>query len=143
MTMELDDCITKDCSTIYRFQFASIAFLCGVYLPFTFHSSIWSLYIQPFTPVNCTAMKNPLLSSIATNITLKASPLLLTRNYTRPDCCGCHTLLNGENTHDKRLLAVCHDWLANLNGLDVRKATILDEVTDVPSVTESSRLLSF
>ncbi|CAF2767664.1 unnamed protein product [Rotaria sp. Silwood2] len=62
--MESNDSNTKDCSTIYRFQFASIAFLCSVYLPFTFHSNIWSLYTQSFTSVNCSMNKNPVISGL-------------------------------------------------------------------------------
>lgn len=130
--MELDDCMTKDCSTIYRFQFASIAFLCGVYLPLTFHANIWSLYIQPFTPVNCTVIKHhPLLLSppLSLNITPRAfTGLSSTRTHNRTDCCGCQALLNGGNVNDKKLLTLCQEWLENWNEHELRKATIVDEV---------------
>lgn len=118
--MESNDCTTKDCSTIYRFQFASIAFLCSVYLPFTFHSNIWSLYTQPFTPVNC--------SISSANIT--ARPVLANgiRMVNQSECCPCQKLLNG-NTNDKRLWSLCQEWLTNSNEIEVRKATIIDEVS--------------
>ena len=129
--MELDDCMTKDCSTIYRFQFASIAFLCGVYLPLTFHSNIWSLYIQPFTPVNCTGNRLTSLPALSLNITPRAfTGLTSIRTYNRTDCCGCQALLNGGHVNDKRLLTLCQEWLANWNEFDVRKATIIDEVSE-------------
>ncbi|CAF4034140.1 unnamed protein product, partial [Adineta steineri] len=115
--MELDDCITKDCSTIYRFQFASIAFICGVYLPFTFHSNIWSLYTQPFKPVNCTTINN---------ITTRLLPVISIKTQNRSECCGCNGLFNG-SISDKRLLKLCQEWMGSLNDLDVRKATIIDE----------------
>lgn len=123
MTMELDDCITKDCSTIYRFQFASIAFICGIYLPFTFHSNIWLLYSQPFMPVNCTTLKTPFLSESINNITSRSLPIISKENHNRSECCTC----NG-NIKDKRLLALCQTWVGNRNQLQVRKATIIDEV---------------
>ena len=128
--MELDDCITKDCSTIYRFQFASIAFICGVYLPFTFHANIWSLYVQPFAPVNCTATRTPLLLGLSsTNLTNKTLTNFSIKTSNRTDCCGCQSLLYNGNIHDKRLLIMCQDWLTHLQDYDVRKATILDEVS--------------
>jgi len=130
MTMELDDCITKDCSTIYRFQFASIAFICGVYLPFTFHSNIWLLYTQPFTPVNCTAIKSPFISGPINNITTRSLPMIPTDNHNRSDCCGCNKILNG-SINDKRLLALCQGWMGNRNQLQVRKATIIEEVSQI------------
>ncbi len=120
-SMESNDCITKDCSTIYRFQFASIAFLCSVYLPFTFHSNIWSLYTQPFTPVNCSVIKTSFLSGSRLNITKRS----LIPNLT---CCPCNGILNG-NSKDQRLLNLCQEWLANLNEIEVRKSTIIDEVS--------------
>jgi hypothetical protein len=126
--MELDDCITKDCSTIYRFQFASIAFICGVYLPFTFHSDIWSLYSQPFTPVNCTAIKNPFIFGSINNITTKSLSMIPTKNDNRSECCACNGILNG-SINDKRLLTLCQEWMRNRNQLQVRKATIIDEVS--------------
>lgn len=126
MTMELDDCITKDCSTIYRFQFASIAFICGVYLPFTFHSNIWSLYTQPFKPVNCTATANALPFGTMSNLTGRPWPPIATKAQNRSDCCPCNGMLNG-TVGDKRLLALCQEWMGTLNDLDVRKATIIDE----------------
>ncbi|CAF1092118.1 unnamed protein product [Rotaria sp. Silwood1] len=128
MTMELDDCITKDCSTIYRFQFASIAFICGIYLPYTFHSNIWSLYSQPFTSVNCTTIKNPFILGITNNIPTKPLATILTNNNhnNRSDCCPCNGLLNG-NINDKRLVTLCQEWMKTINQLDVRKATIIDE----------------
>ena len=118
--MESNDCTNKDCSTIYRFQFASIAFLCSVYLPFTFHSNIWSLYTQPFTPVNC--------SISLSNIT--ARPLLSNgiRTLNQSECCPCQKLLNG-NTNDRRLWSLCQEWLTNSNEIEVRKATVIDEVS--------------
>lgn len=123
--MELDDCITKDCSTIYRFQFASIAFICGIYLPFTFHSNIWLLYTQPFTPVNCTAttinIKNPFLYGSITNITTRSISSI--DNPNRTECCPC----NG-NINDKRVLTLCQEWIAYKNQIQIRKATIIDEV---------------
>jgi hypothetical protein len=114
MTME-----PNDCSTFYRFQFASIAFLCGVYLPFTFHSTVWSLYTQPFTPVNCTATKTPFLFDSISN---------LTKNHNRTECCLCNGVIRRTIT-DKRLLTLCQEWIANMNGLNIRKATIIDEVS--------------
>lgn len=126
--MELDDCITKDCSTIYRFQFASIAFICGVYLPFTFHSTIWSLYTQPFTPVNCTVVKNPFIPGLASHIGSRPYPMALASNSNRSDCCPCNGILNG-NTKDKRLVAFCQEWLKSVNHLEMRKATIIEEVS--------------
>lgn len=120
--MESNDCLNKDCSTIYRFQFASIAFLCSVYLPFTFHSNIWSLYTQPFTPVNCSLSilnitNRPFLSNNGIKTAVNQS-----------DCCPCQKLLNG-NTNDRRLWNLCQDWLTNANEIDVRKATVIDEVS--------------
>jgi len=126
--MELDDCITKDCSTIYRFQFASIAFICGVYLPFTFHSNIWSLYTQPFKPVNCTAIKNPFIIGSISNLTTRSYPVISTKIHNRSECCACNGILNG-NTSDKRLLDLCQEWMGSLNEREVRKATIIDEVS--------------
>jgi hypothetical protein len=128
ITMELDDCITKDCSTIYRFQFASIAFICGVYLPFTFHSNIWSLYTQPFTPINCTAIKNPFLSGSTNNLSTRSIPAALLKAPNRSECCACNGVLSG-GISDKRLLALCQEWMTSINGLEVRKATIIDEVS--------------
>ncbi len=128
MTMELDDCITKDCSTIYRFQFASIAFICGIYLPFTFHSNIWSLYTQPFTSVNCTAMKNPFLHGPVNNITTRSLSIMPAETHNRSACCACNGILNGSIV-DKRLLPLCQEWMRNRNQLQVRKATIIDEVS--------------
>lgn len=126
--MESNDCITKDCSTIYRFQFASIAFLCSVYLPFTFHSNIWSLYTQPFTPINCSQVIKPsFISGSITNITKRSLSSIITKNLNRSDCCPCNGILNG-NTNDKRLLTLCQEWLTNINEIEVRKATIIDEV---------------
>lgn len=122
--MEPSDCITKDCSTIYRFQFASIAFLCSVYLPFTFHSTIWSLYTQPFTPINCTVIKPSFISGSILNITKRSLTPILTKNLNRSDCCPCNGI-----TNDKRLLTLCQEWLANTNEIEVRKPTILDEVS--------------
>ena len=128
ITMELDDCITKDCSTIYRFQFASIAFICGVYLPFTFHSNIWSLYTQPFTPVNCTPIKNPFLSGSTNNLSTRSIPAALSKVPNRSECCACNGVLSG-GISDKRLLALCQELMTSINGLEVRKATIIDEVS--------------
>ena len=128
--MELDDCITKDCSTIYRFQFASIAFICGVYLPFTFHSSIWSLYTQSFKPVNCTAFDNALHFGTTNNLTVRPWPPIAWRTQNRSECCTCNGLLNG-TTSDKRLLALCQEWMGSLSDLDTRKATIIDEVSAI------------
>jgi hypothetical protein len=128
--MELDDCITKDCSTIYRFQFASIAFICGVYLPFTFHANIWSLYTQAFTPVNCTTMKASSSSNLPANLTFDSLSILSNRQFNnRSDCCGCQTMINSGNIHDKRFYAICQEWFDNIHEFDVRKATILDEVS--------------
>lgn len=127
MTMELDDCMTKDCSTIYRFQFASIAFICGVYLPFTFHSSIWTLYTQPFASINCTTIKNPLLSASINNITARSLALTSKEHSNRSACCACNEILNG-SVVDKRLLPLCQEWMRNKNQLHARKATIIEEV---------------
>ncbi|CAF3559193.1 unnamed protein product [Rotaria sp. Silwood1] len=124
--MESNDSNTKDCSTIYRFQFASIAFLCSVYLPFTFHSNIWSLYTQPFTPVNCSMNKNPVISGLTLNTPIKSILPILIKNYNRTDCCPCKEILNG-NINDKRLWIRCQSWIASLNELEARKATIIDE----------------
>jgi hypothetical protein len=128
LTMESNDCITKDCSTIYRFQFASIAFLCSVYLPFTFHSNIWSLYTQPFAPINCSVIKTSFISGSTLNITKRSLLPILTKNLSRSDCCPCDKILNG-NSNDKRLLTICQDWFANSNEIEVRKTTIIDEVS--------------
>ena len=119
--------MTKDCSTIYRFQFASIAFICGVYLPFTFHSSIWGLYAQPFTSINCTTIKNPLLSASINNITARTLALTSKENSNRSACCACKEILNG-SVVDKRLLPLCQEWMRNKNQLQARKATIIEEV---------------
>lgn len=127
MTMELDDCMTKDCSTIYRFQFASIAFICGVYLPFTFHSNIWSLYTQPFNSVNCTTMKSPFLSDSINNITARSISFMPKDNHNRSACCTCNGILNG-TVIDKRLLPFCQEWMRNKNQLQARKPTIVEEV---------------
>ncbi|CAF2842117.1 unnamed protein product [Rotaria sp. Silwood2] len=124
--MESNDSNTKDCSTIYRFQFASIAFLCSVYLPFTFHSNIWSLYTQPFTPVNCSINKNPAISGLTSNTLTKSMLSILIKNYNRSDCCPCKEILKG-NINDKRLWVLCQSWMANIHELEVRKATIIDE----------------
>ncbi|UJR36951.1 hypothetical protein I4U23_029660 [Adineta vaga] len=124
--MELDDCITKDCSTIYRFQFASIAFICGVYLPFTFHSNIWSLYTQPFKSVNCSTGNNTFLFGTTNNITLKPLLAISSKTLNRSECCPCNGILNGTVT-DKRSIAFCQEWLGNLNDFETRKATIIDE----------------
>ncbi len=127
--MEPTDCITKDCSTIYRFQFASIAFLCSIYLPFTFHSNIWSLYTQPFTPVNCSSfIKTPFISGSTSNITKRSLPPNPIKNLNQSECCPCNAILNG-NTNDKRAWSLCQDWLANFNEIEVRKATVIDEVS--------------
>jgi len=126
--MEPNDCITKDCSTIYRFQFASIAFLCSVYLPFTFHSNIWLLYSQPFTPIDCSVIKTPFIAGSISNITKRSLLPHLTKNHNQSDCCPCKGILNG-NSNDKRLLTQCQEWLANFNEIEVRKATIIDEVS--------------
>ncbi|CAF1268244.1 unnamed protein product [Rotaria sordida] len=124
--MESNDSHTKDCSTIYRFQFASIAFLCSVYLPFTFHSNIWSLYTQPFTPVNCSMNKNPVISGLTWNTPTRSILPILIKNYNRSECCPCREILNG-NINDKHLWTRCRSWMANINELEVRKATIIDE----------------
>jgi hypothetical protein len=127
--MEPNDCITKDCSTIYRFQFASIAFLCSVYLPFTFHSNIWSLYSQPFTPVNCSIIKtSSFVSESISNITKRSLVSNVKQNLNRTDCCPCNGILNG-NSSDKRLWTLCQQWLANFHEIEVRKATVIDEVS--------------
>ena len=128
MTMELDDCITKDCSTIYRFQFASIAFICGIFLPFTFHSNIWSLYAQPFTHNNCTAIKHPFISGSTNNISTRVIPVIPAKNQNQSECCACDEVLSG-SISDKRLLALCQEWMGNRNDLEVRKTTIIDEVS--------------
>ena len=123
LNMESNDCMNKDCSTIYRFQFASIAFLCSVYLPFTFHSNIWSLYTQPFTPVNC--------SLAVSNITTIVNRPFLSngiKSLNQSECCPCQTLLNG-NANDRRLWSLCQEWLTNSNEMEVRKATVIDEVS--------------
>ncbi len=130
MTMELDDCITKDCSTIYRFQFASIAFICGVYLPFTFHSNIWSLYTQTVKPANCTAMRNPFISGSINNITTRLLPMIPIENSNRSECCACNGILNG-SVNDKQLLTLCQEWMKNRNQLQMRKANIIDEVSSI------------
>lgn len=125
--MEPNDSSTRDCSTIYRFQFASIAFLCSVYLPFTFHSSIWSLYTQPFSPVNCSTDRNSFLSgSKVNNLTKPLVPLSI-RSQNRSECCLCNDILKG-NVNDKRLLILCQAWLANRNEVEERKSTIIEEV---------------
>jgi len=113
MTMELDDCITKDCSTIYRFQFASIAFICAVYLPFTFHSNIWTLYTQAFSPINCTNLRNHSHHVQIIDITART----LTENHNRSTCCAC----NGTSP--------CQEWIKHRNHLQTRKPTIIEEVS--------------
>lgn len=122
MMMELDDCITKDCSTIYRFQFASIAFICAVYLPFTFHSNIWSLYTQAFSPINCTNLRNHSLHTPVANITARAlTGLSSIEHPNRSICCAC----NGNSTGS----GLCQEWIKHRNHIQVRKATIIDEVS--------------
>ena len=138
MTMELDDCMTKDCSTIYRFQFASIAFICGVYLPFTFHSTIWSLYAQPFASVNCTTMKNPFLTDSINNITARSISFMPKDNRNRSICCACNGIRNG-SIIDKRLLPLCQEWMRNKNQLQTRKATIIEEVGLISSKKKYSK----
>ncbi|CAF4167086.1 unnamed protein product [Rotaria magnacalcarata] len=124
--MEPNDSSTRDCSTIYRFQFASIAFLCSVYLPFTFHSNIWSLYTQPFSPVNCSLDRSSFLSGSTANIPTKLTPPLFSKNQNRSECCPCRDFLNG-NVNDKRLWLLCQSWIANKHELEERKATIIEE----------------
>ncbi|CAF3687635.1 unnamed protein product [Rotaria socialis] len=124
--MEPNDSSTRDCSTIYRFQFASIAFLCSVYLPFTFHSNIWSLYTQPFSPVNCSLDKSSFLSGSTANVPTKLTPPLFSKNQNRSGCCPCRDFLNG-NVNDKRLWLLCQSWIANKHELEERKATIIEE----------------
>jgi len=96
---------SNDCSTIYRFQFASIALLCTIYLPFTFHSNIWSIYIQPFTPINCTTYQTPLLF-----------------NYSnQTDCCPCN---------DQRYWPICQEWFGSSSqDIEIRYETIVNEVS--------------
>ncbi|CAF1613640.1 unnamed protein product [Adineta ricciae] len=124
--MESNDCITKDCSTIYRFQFASIAFLCSVYLPYTFHSSIWSLYTEPFSPVNCSSINTPFVSGSTANAQTKSLLSVLIKNFNQSECCPCNDILSS-NTNDKRLLSLCQEWITSVNELKSRKTTIIDE----------------
>ncbi|CAF1050169.1 unnamed protein product [Adineta steineri] len=124
--MESNDCITKDCSTIYRFQFASIAFLCSVYLPFTFHSNIWLLYTQPFTPVNCSMINPSFISGSTSNMQTKTLLSVLIKDYNQPECCPCNGIFDGSIT-DKNLLTLCQEWMTNISELKIRKATIIDE----------------
>jgi hypothetical protein len=131
ITMESNDCITKDCSTIYRFQFASIAFLCSLYLPFTFHSNIWSLYTQPFTPLNCSVIKPSFISGSTSNTQTKSLLSVLIKNYNHTECCPCNGIISG-NINDKRLLALCQEWMASVNELKAPKTTIIDEVSLIP-----------
>lgn len=126
--MESNDCITKDCSTIYRFQFASIAFLCSVYLPYTFHSSIWSLYTEPFSPVNCSSINTPFVSGSTSNAQTKSLLSVLIKNFNQSECCPCSDILSS-NINDKRLLSLCQEWITNVNELKSRKTTIIDEVS--------------
>jgi hypothetical protein len=127
--MELDDCISKDCSTIYRFQFASIAFICGVYLPFTFHSNIWSLYVQPFTPINCSTSKTLPNIGWNNNVSQRSLPSLMVNNQNRSDCCGCAGLLASGSAADRQLFALCQEWFGSVHDIDARQPTILDEVS--------------
>ena len=126
--MESNNCITKDCSAIYRFQFASIAFLCSVYLPFTFHSNIWTLYTQAFTPVNCSTNKISLSSGSISTLPIRSIPSIPIKNYTRTECCPCQEIHRG-NINDKRLWMLCQSWIANINQLEIRQATIIGEVS--------------
>jgi hypothetical protein len=48
--------------------------------------------------------------------------------HNRSACCACNGILNGSIV-DKRLLPLCQEWMRNRNQLQVRKATIIDEVS--------------
>ncbi|CAF1013122.1 unnamed protein product [Didymodactylos carnosus] len=105
--MELDDCISKDCGTIYRFQFASIAFLCGVLLPYTFHTNIWSIYTKPFSTIDCSRSSDLILTHLS-NSTSKSNSSI---------CCSC----------DKRLSLYCAELLGSSSNYEKQKATVIEE----------------
>ncbi|CAF1076321.1 unnamed protein product, partial [Didymodactylos carnosus] len=105
--MDIDDCISKDCGTIYRFQFASIAFLCGVLLPYTFHTNIWSIYTKPFSTIDCSRSPDLILTHL-TNSTTKSN---------RSICCSC----------EKRSSLYCDELLNGGLDSDIRKATVIEE----------------
>ena len=109
--MEPTDCLAKDCSAMYRFQFATIAFLCAVCLPLTFHSNIWSLYTQPIVRVNCTDV-----------VLLHHTESLAYRN--RSECCLCQGIFGGTQ-QDRHWFTACQTWIDD--GQE-RKANIIDEV---------------
>lgn len=136
VTMNADECIIRDCSAMYRFQFASIAFLCILYLPYTFHANIWSLYTQSWTSVNCTDASTLIHAGFPLNVTNK----FFSSNSNRSDCCPCYDFLHGTRK-DHLLFTSCQTWFEKIYGLETRKGNIIDEVSEMRSIERSSSLL--
>ena len=88
-----------DCAPIYRFQHASFALLCAIYLPYVFHTNIWTLYTQPWPKENCTEFDN------------------------RTSCCPCQ-----EHRNDANLFSSCRIWWDKIHGFDQRKVNVIEEV---------------
>ena len=106
--------MAKDCSAMYRFQFATIAFVCAVCLPLTFHSTIWSLYTQPTVRVKCAGVAP-----------LRHAESIAHRN--RSECCVCQGIFGGTR-QDKYWFTACQTWIDDVNDGQERKANIIDEV---------------
>jgi len=73
-------------------------------------------------------IKPSFISGPTSNTQTKSLLSALIKNYNHSDCCPCNGILSG-NINDKRLLALCQEWMANVNELKVPKATIIDEVS--------------
>jgi hypothetical protein len=73
-------------------------------------------------------MKNPFLHGPVNNITTRSLSIMPAETHNRSACCVCNGILNGSIV-DKRLLPLCQEWMRNRNQLQVRKATIIDEVS--------------
>jgi hypothetical protein len=114
----------NECSSMYRFQFASLAFLCALYLPYVFHSTIWSFYTQTWTNEHCGNLSQSLTMNMFVNLTLES---LSTMIVSQSDCCPCQQLAY-HYRHDRSWLSSCHIWLEKISGLDRRKSNIIDEV---------------
>lgn len=104
--------IYQRCSPISRFQFATIAFLCTVYFPYTFHSNVWSLLIQPIDQQNCSDV-NP----------QNSSSNLIFQLFNRSICCSCEKF-----SQNRDFYRTCRFWHDELRQIDRRKLTLLDEV---------------
>ena len=103
-----------DCAPIYRFQHASFALLCAIYLPYSFHTNIWTLYTQPWPKENCTEIDN------------------------RTACCPCQ-----EHRHDENLFSSCRIWWDKIHGFEQRKVNVIEEVRRAERLEEIFRLVSF